>query len=180
MTRKAVLVLLVLALAAAPVFAQFRLEVGAVAPLGGGYFDSAHQFHNEEDIFGGKIFPVPELGLSFRIPLFGFMRLGVGIRAFSAIIQTVAFPTIYTEAMLGPLVLEAQLGGLAFASFGTLGSSFHTGVKVLIPDISAWLALGKKGIIRIGGGVIGIGGTDLIDTGFPVLYYAGAKIVLNP
>ncbi len=181
MTKKVILALLVLALAVAPVFAQFRLEVGAEVPLGGGYIDSSGNFHNEGSLFGSNIFPIPEVGLSYRIPVLGFMRVGAGLRAFSIIVQTIAFPNVYAEAKFGPFIVEAQVGGLAFASFGSGGTYFETGLNVLVPDISAWIGFGKDGAVRIGGGVIGLSGTKLDSTmTIPVIYYAGAKLILNP
>ncbi len=177
--KKSLVVLVILILLATPVFAQWRLDVGAIVPRGAGLSLGGET----EAIIGGvdmaawPFIPFPEAGLYYTGNL-GPVSLGIGVRAFTLILETILWPNAFAEVNLGPLAIQAQLGGGLFAMVG-VASSTATG-QVFMPDLSAWLKIGKKGNFRLGGGLIGlympeITGTDAI----PFLVYLGGKVAIE-
>ncbi len=183
MKKKAVLVLLVLALLAAPVFAGFRADLGINVPFASGIYSGGTldwSFLGSGGSF--PVIPIPEVGLSYQIPL-GFIHLGVGIRAMPLIIANVAWPNAYAEFNLGPVVLEAQLGGGAIGYYFAGGKpGLFTGA-FLLPDVSVWLAPGPKRSFRIGAGAFGIMSssaafTDITSIPVGLVFYGGVKFVL--
>jgi hypothetical protein len=185
MTKKAVLVLLVLALMAAPVFAGFRADLGINVPFGSGVYSGGTldwKFFGSGGSF--PVIPIPEVGLSYQVPL-GFIHLGVGIRALPLIVANVAWPNAYAEFNLGPVVLEAQVGGGAIGYYIAGGKpGLYTGA-VLLPDVSVWLAPGPKRSFRIGVGALGIMTSsdsfkDITSIPVGLFFYGGVKFVINP
>jgi len=88
----------------------------------------------------------------------------------------VIWPNAFAEIDLGPVVVEAQVGGGGFLFFG-LVSDFQTG-RVFFPDLSAWLKLGKEGNLRLGAGAIGVYLPEQTSD-LPIVFYLGGKIALT-
>jgi len=127
------------------------------------------------------IIPIPNMGLLFQIDM-GLLKLGLGAKIWSAILANLAYPMVQLEVALGNFMIDASVGGYYFAYY-TIPNVF--GVEpagFLIPDLSAWIALGKKKSFRLGGGVMGFTNVNYIaDIDFstlPFLAYAGIKVVL--
>jgi hypothetical protein len=177
--KKFMVVLAILVLVAVPTFAQWRLDVGAVVPRGVGLSigGTTTTTISGVDMASWPFIPFPEAALYYTGE-FGPISLGVGARAFTLILETILWPNAFVEVNLGPVALEAQVGGGLFAMFGLVSAS-ETG-KVFLPDVSAWFKIGKKGNFRLGGGLIGlympeITGTDAI----PFLLYLGGKVAIG-
>jgi len=177
--RRFMVVLAILVLVAVPTFAQWRLDVGAVVPRGAGLSigGSTETTISGVDMASWPFIPFPEAALYYTGD-FGPVSMGVGVRAFTLILETILWPNAFVEVNLGPVALEAQVGGGLFAMLG-LVSATETG-KVFLPDVSAWFKIGKKGNFRLGGGLIGlympeITGTDAI----PFLVYLGGKVAIG-
>lgn len=176
--KRFILIACLIAFLAAPAFSEWRLDAGFTAPrgtglvLGGGSINDIDGFQIENWPF----IPIPELGAYYFGEL-GPLRLAAGIRVFSAIVESVAWPNAVLEFQADHFVLEAQLGGGFFLPFGALGTQF-TGGKVFIPDLSAWYCLGKKGNLRLGAGLIGIYVPELLGDGIPCLLYFGGKVTV--
>ncbi|MCX7039286.1 MAG: hypothetical protein NT005_09180 [Spirochaetes bacterium] len=94
-------------------------------------------------------FLFPDIQLSYQ---FGgqVLRGGIGLRAFTLIIESAGWPIAYFEAELKPIVLRAEIGGGWFFAFGLANAS--TTARVVIADVSAswklaeWFRLGVGGL----------------------------------
>lgn len=90
-----------------------------------------------------------------------------------------AYPNAQVEIALGPLSIDASLGGYYFGLYAMDVDPILTNADLLIPEASAWLALGKKKAFRIGGGAIGLLPTSFDLSDVPMILYGGMKIVLE-
>jgi len=122
------------------------------------------------------ILPFPEASFYYQFTA-GPITLAPGIRCFTFILESVLWPNVMAELQLGPVFLQGQLGGLLFAVFG-LYSDAEFG-NVLLPDVSAWIGLGKERRFRLGGGVLGMMLPDLTTKGLAIVPYLGGKVSLD-
>ena len=170
---------LILAVSVPSGFSQLRFEIGASAPVTVGYFsgsggDYGDALSTVEEL---GILPIPNLALFLQADL-GLLKLAAGIKAHSLIIYTLAYPVAQLELALGPLSVDASLGGYYFG-YSALGNLFgFDQIDYLIPDFSVWLGLGKRNAIRLGGGAFGLVPATLEADTMPFIGYAGLKIVL--
>jgi hypothetical protein len=175
--KRTIFVILVAVLLAIPAFAEWRIDAGVIVPRGvGATIGGETQTTDAETLMNWPFIPIPDAGF-YYVGEAGPVRLGIGARAFSALVETVVWPNALLEIAAGPVTIEAQMGGGLFAMFGILGSQFETG-KVFIPDVSAWFNLGKKKIFRLGGGLIGAYMPELLGDGIPFLIYFGGKVAV--
>jgi hypothetical protein len=189
MNKKFLCIVLILALSASAAFSQIRFEIGANAPVAAGSASASSSaitdiFTTLND-FG--IIPIPNLALLLQANM-GFLKIGAGIKVQSLIVYNLAYPAAQVELSLGPLMVDASVGGYYFG-FYAIGNTYgiygldSTKPKYLIPDLSVWLALGNKHIFRLGGGVIGVMPLDSMSSlstlELPFVAYAGVKIVLE-
>lgn len=176
-------VLLVFVLAVPSAFGQWRFEIGANAPLSFGMLTG-----DEEDSVLGLadfsiveelgIIPIPNLAVFLEADL-SILKLGAGIKAWSAFgLANFAYPVLMAELALGPLFVDATVGGL-FYGYYTIGNIAGAGaMEYLVPDVSAWVALGKKRALRLGGGLLSIMQMGENMDVIPYIAYAGLKVVL--
>ena len=176
--RLTVLIVIGMIFAAIPALtAQARLDIGAVIPRGSGIAIGGNSATNYGTAIGNWPFiPIPDAGIYYQGDL-GMVKLGIGARAFSLIIETIAWPNAYAELDLGKFAIEAQFGGGAFLMFGIAPTQASFG-NSFIPDISAWFKLGKQGAFRLGGGLIGLYLPDILGDTLPFLFYLGGKASL--
>jgi hypothetical protein len=160
-----------------PVFGEFRVDLGADMPITVGTITGSGVTTSSEagEFFSDFHFPFPEAGLSYQFGI-GPVKLAPGIRVFTVILLTAAWPNVLAELQLGPVFVDAQIGGLLFGYFG-LGTGLEFG-QVLIPDVSAWFGFGKKKNFRIGAGVLGLMLPELTTEAMLIIPYAGLKIAL--
>jgi hypothetical protein len=118
------------------------------------------------------VLPLPEASLRYQMD-FGLLKAGAGLRAFSLIAETMAWPEAYAELDLGRASIEARLGGAAFLMFGISNQSAFG--RVLVPDLSAWLKLGGAGAFRLGAGAAGLYVPKAFGDPMTVLIYIGGK-----
>ena len=107
----------------------------------------------------------------------GLVKLGIGARAFSLLVETIAVPNAFAELDFGKIAIEAQVGGGAFVMFGFLPTQANIG-NYWIPDLSAWFKIGKKGSFRLGGGLVGLYLPAVMGNALPFLIYLGGKASL--
>lgn len=180
--KKFLICLLVAVAIATPAYSQLRFEVGVNAPISVGIasgdlgVESIDLTELQQDI---GIIPIANLGLFLRMKL-GFISLGAGVKAQSVFLAaTVAYPAALAEIALGPLVLEATLGGGYFGYY-VAGDAGSGALDLALPELSAWLALGKRKGFRLGVGAIGFASLSEFDLStVPFLAYGGIKIVLD-
>ncbi len=164
---------LAVALVAPPsVAAQARLDIGAIVPRGAGVASGGSSTSVGTFVDNWPFIPLPDAGIYYQGDL-GLLKLGIGARATTFILETIAWPNAYAELDLGPVAIQAQVGGGAFLMLGLVTSPVLG--KVLIPDISAWYKFGKKGIFRLGAGAIGLYVPDAFGDFTPFLIYIGGK-----
>lgn len=180
MKRFLLCVTLILAISAPAAFGQLRVELGGNAPMAVGSFsESGGDFSDimsSIDEFG--ILPIPNLGLLLQADL-GAVKVAVGIKAQSVILFSLAYPVAQMELALGNLSIDASLGGYYFGYFAIGNVYGFQQENIILPDLSAWLGIGRKNAFRIGGGAIGLIPTDLDLSAVPLIAYAGMKIVLE-
>jgi len=170
---------LIVAISAPAAFGQLRFEIGATAPLSVGYFSGSGGDYSDTlstiDELG--ILPIPNLALFLQADM-GIIKLAAGIRAHSLIIYTLAYPVAQVELALGPLSVDASIGGYFFG-YSAIGNLFGLDqIDFLVPDLSVWLGLGKRKSIRLGGGALGLIPSSMDTDIVPFIGYAGLKIVL--
>jgi hypothetical protein len=176
--KKSLVVIIILVLLAAPAFAQWRIDVGAIVPRGVGLSigGSTETSISGVDMEAWPFIPLPEAGLYYT-GAFGPVSLGIGVRAFTLIVETILWPNAFAELTLGPVALQAQFGGGFFAMFGLVSASEFG--EVFIPDLSAWFKIGKKGNFRLGAGLVGLYMPEITETdAIPFLMYLGGKVAI--
>ncbi|GAB1484821.1 hypothetical protein MASR2M78_36390 [Treponema sp.] len=173
--KRFLLILVVAVVFALPAFAEFRADIGVDIPRGiGGVVDNNADISKEAvDFFNEYIFPIPEGGLYYQHP-FGPVRIGVGARIYTFILESIFWPNAFVEADLWKFTFELQTGGALFGMFG-LYNNIEFG-KVFIPDLSAWFRIGKT--FRIGAGATGLMIPEMTDD-LVFVYYLGAKFALT-
>jgi hypothetical protein len=160
-----------------PAASEVRLDIGVMVPRGAGLTLGGSTTTTLGSNLGNWPFiPLPEAGIYYQGDL-GMLKLGIGARAYSVLLETILWPNGYAELDLGKVAIEAQMGGGAFLMLGMLPTKFETG-KVFIPDVSAWFKIGKKGNFRLGGGFIGLYVPDAFGDVMPFLLYLGGKASL--
>jgi hypothetical protein len=174
MRKKLLLVTAVLLVLSLPAFAEFRLDLGFDAPLWIGVSSSSGESVN---IQAAQFWPIPAVSLDYFWRV-GPVDLGGGLRLYSVIVESMMWPNIVAEVNLDPVVIQAQLGGLAFLAFGATGTNLATGA-VVIPDLSAWFAFGKEKNLRVGGGIMGIYAPDALGKYMPWIVYLGFHVALG-
>jgi hypothetical protein len=190
--KKFILVLLIAIALVVPAAAQLRIDVGLMKPLGIGITNLPEASSELKDLSETMTKQVwlflPEVGAYYELKLDPLpLKLGFGARAFSFLVIGAAWPNVFAELQLGPVFVEAQLGGLFFGYYALndFGGEFG---KVFLPDLSAWIALGQKKSFRLGGGALMFYAPEFVDaladsTGrvlVPFIYYASAKFVIRP
>jgi len=171
--------ILILAVSVPSGFSQLRFEIGASAPVSVGYVSGTGGDYGDtlSTIEELGILPIPNLALFLQADL-GLLKLAAGIKAHSLIIYTLAYPVVQLEMALGPLSVDASLGGYYFG-YSALGNLFGLEqIDYLVPDLSVWLGLGKRNAIRLGGGALGLIPATMETDIMPFIGYAGLKIVL--
>ncbi|HPE36001.1 MAG TPA: hypothetical protein PK625_02555 [Spirochaetales bacterium] len=164
--RKYALVAVLLALVAAPAaMAQFRVDVGFDAPMYVG-LSSFGETSTGESIAVPSFIPLPFAQGSFQLDL-GIIKAGIGIKAYTLIIESLGWPVLWAEMDFDPIVLNLTVGGGAFLYFGALGNGMLD-VHFIIPDLSAMFKLGR--FTRLGLGVMTFVGSETQDV-FPFIAY---------
>ena len=160
-------------LAAAPGSPQARFDFGAMVPRATDLdFGNEVSRNVEGFLMEWPIVPLPEVDFHYQWSL-GPFRLGLGARAFSILVENIAWPDACAELALGRIAIEAHAGAGAFAMFG-IRNQFAFG-DVAIPDLSVWLKLGKRDVFRLGGGVLGLCVPPAFGDAMFMLVYLGGK-----
>lgn len=155
--------------------AQVRFDLGVDVPRGVGAVVGSSVGGTDFSGLGASFFPFPEASVYYSFGG-GLITGGIGLRAFTLILESVAWPNAFVELSLGPVVIEAQVGGGLFLIAG-LATDAQFG-KIFFPDLSAWFKIGKS--FRLGLGAIGlfVPGVDL-SVDLPFVYYFGAKFIIS-
>jgi len=114
---------------------------------------------------------LPDLRLYYQFGE-GFLQAGIGIRAYTLIIESLVFPEAFIEMNLKPFVISASVGGYLFGVIGIANTG--STADLILPDVSAYWAINNW--FRIGGGVLMFAPLDASWTqNFGYVGYFGAK-----
>ncbi|MDX9783976.1 MAG: hypothetical protein RBT72_04390 [Spirochaetia bacterium] len=179
MKKRWFLLVIVLLLSASTAFAEFGFELGAQIPIGvGGLTSSLNLSSDYEDIISVAGFlPIPTASLLFQSGL-GSFKLGGGIRVYSLILASMAYPLIQAELGLGDFSIDMGMGGFLLGYYAIGGYSGIEAIDLLLPELSLWYSLGARKLFRVGLGALGFIPTDFDFSGIPFLFYGGFKVVL--
>ena len=157
-------------------FAQFRIDLAIDVPvkIGISVSDLEGDSTNESiDVLEFGTFPVPEALFAYQTSL-GPVKVGGGLRVFSLILESIAWPHIYSEIDLSPIVINAGIGGGAFMMFG-LYNDVNT-ANLFIPDMHIAYKFGDT--FRLGIGAMGFTGSDIYSDAFPYMIYLTGRFSL--
>jgi hypothetical protein len=117
--------------------------------------------------------PLPYLEIAYQFGD-GFLTGGIGLRAYTLIVEFMGWPMGYVELNLAPVVLRAELGGGAFFLFGIINQLYCTEytLQVMIPDISASFAFTDW--FRAGAGITMVAPIGNLDN-FGWIFYIDAR-----
>lgn len=93
--------------------------------------------------------PLPCVELAYQFGD-GFLRGGIGVRAYTVLVEFVGWPMGYVEVALDRLVLRAELGGLGVFAFGVANGLLST--DFVAADLQAGYAVFPW--LRLGAGVL--------------------------
>lgn len=178
MKRILVILMVLLALAATPAVAQWRVDLGVNIPAVVGFsvsdIGTGESANESVNILETLTIVLPEVGVSYYGSV-GPVTLGGGLRGFTFLVQTLGYPYLYAEMELGPVVGQFSVGGLLFPYFGIVNGMGAE--SVVIPDLSAYLKLGEN--FRLGAGAAALMGLETGTDAFPYLIYLSGKFVLD-
>jgi hypothetical protein len=174
MKKIAIIGLILVMLCAVISFAQPRIDLGIDVPFLFGINFSGSGGSNVS-AFSQFTALLPEFAIHYVIDL-ELIKIGLGVRMFTFIIESIGWPNAFVEVNLDPLVLSAELGGGLYFLFGLYNTAGT--MPLLLGDISA--AFKFTDWFRIGIGVFTIGEGDpaiaFSDEGvLPYAVYAFAK-----
>lgn len=167
MKKLAILLALVLLVAVPAAFSQFRADIGFNAPISIG-FSSPELGVESLDVL--NFIPLPFGQIAYGLDL-GPITVGLGLKAYTAIVLSVAWPTLFVELDLDPIVLTASAGGGLFMFFGVIGAG-TLDTNMFIPELAAHLKLGR--VARLGLGAMTFVASE--DQGvFPYIFYGSLQ-----
>ncbi len=174
--KKLILIGIIILMVIPGAFAQFRIDLAIDVPvkLGVSVSDLNGGSANESvDVLEFGTFPIPEALFAYQTSL-GPVKVGAGIRVFSLILESIAWPHLYTELDLSPIVINAGIGGGGFMLFG-LYNNVDT-ANLLIPDMHIAYKFGDT--FRLGIGAMGFTGNDLNTDVLPYIVYLTGRFSL--
>lgn len=174
--KKVVIAVLILVVAGASAFADWRADIGMDIPwrLGATVQDAVGDTQSESlDVLSEFTFLLPEVMIGYEAQV-GPLNLGVGGRLFTFILESLVYPVGFAELDAGPVAVNLNVGGGGFLFFG-LYNNFHT-ASLYIPDLSVHAKLGKS--LRLGLGAATFLGGETQEV-FPYLIYLSGKFVVR-
>jgi hypothetical protein len=150
---------------------QFRMDANLSVPVYWGFFAGTLG-----GTYGQAIsfaFVIPEFDMYAQLNL-GMFRMGIGVRMFTVILESVIFPDIYAELNIDPIVIRLGVSGGGIMLFGlvTYGPEFG---PVIAPDLQVSFKIAE--IFRVGAGF-----TVIMDLAHPDIGvfapYLNAKLVI--
>lgn len=146
-------------------FAQVRLDLAIEVPVILGITAKSNDSNLNDSINLLKdigTFTFPSAMVAYQFPI-GPVKTGIGLKAYSIIFETIAWPYAYVELDLSPIVINAGVGGLGFLWFGLWNNA--AGSNILIPDIHIAYKIGKT--FRLGLGAIAFTGIEGLESVVP-------------
>jgi hypothetical protein len=154
--------------------AQFRLDANIQVPF---YMGINLAAFGASGVSGGtsitSFLPFPSVEGMYQFGS-GPLRFGVGLRAYTFIIESIAWPDAFVELELSPVVIRADVGGGAWLLFG-LYNNADTAAMV-IPQLDVAFKLADW--FRLGVGAIAVAPFQHLDNFGYAIYASGRFTVL--
>ena len=167
--KKIIFAGIIILVAISGVSSQVRLDLAIEVPKAAGFnADSGNElFDGSVDFFSQYTLPIPSAMAAYQFSL-GPIHTGIGLKAYSAILLSLAWPYAYAELDLSPIVINVGIGGGAFMVFGMV-NTINT-ANVFMPDFHIAYKFGDT--FRLGIGAVGITG-ELFDSSgaFPYVFF---------
>ncbi len=149
--------------------AQFRLDANIQVPV---YMGINLDAFGTSGLSGGTsigaFLPFPSVEAMYQFGG-GPLRLGVGLRAYTFIIESVAWPDAFVELELSPFVLRADVGGGAWLLFGLYNNAATA--AMVIPQLEVSWKLADW--FRLGAGVIAVAPFEALSNFGYAAYVSG-------
>jgi len=173
--KKTFLLIVALCVLAVPAaFAQLRADIGINAPFLIG-IEAPNLGAEGESVKIPAFLPIPYVQLAYNFDL-GQINLGVGLKAYTAIIASMLYPVAYVEFDADPITVSASVGG-GFYAFLVLTESIADFAPLIIPDVSINYRLGKS--FRLGLSALTFYFSEIDQQVFPYAVYFSAKFTLD-
>lgn len=175
--KKVALIAIAVLLLSPMAFADWRADIGVDIPWKIGLTidsGSGDPLTETLDILEQFTFLLPEVFIGYEFPL-GPVRLGLGGRIFTFLVESLIYPAAFAEIALGPVAVNLNVGGYAFGLFG-LYNHMETG-ELLIPDLSAHIMFGES--LRIGIGTAALIFEQAAGEVVPFIVYISGKFVIR-
>jgi len=164
MTRRTILVLLLAAAAIAPAAADSQVDIGVNVPV---VIGVSYQGERASEQIPVRL-PIPDLMYNYYF-LDNGLKLGVGVRVWTIILATGAYPIASVEFETKRLLLNAHIGGGIFGYLTPVPevSGTETG-RVFLPEVSA--AFRFTDWFSVGGAFLGVYVPELTQDGLGYLF----------
>lgn len=134
--------------------AQLRLDMDVNVPIYFGFSSGG----SADGAWNQYFIPFPDARLAYQFGG-GLIDWGVGVRAFTFIIENILYPEAYIEFNVDRVTFSLNLGGFAFLQFGLLSAALQdAGINnlsgfrdVILPDLN--VAFRVNDWFRLGGGI---------------------------
>jgi hypothetical protein len=128
---------------AAVAYSELRVDIGISVPL---YFGIVIDTGDETTgDWADYTFVIPDLAVNYIFDL-SLIKLGVGIRAFTFLVESLIMPNILAEVNLGPFVVHGSIFGAIFMPFGLYNDFFFEEIGLFDLNVSyklvEWFRLG--------------------------------------
>jgi hypothetical protein len=120
------------------------------------------------------LFLLPTIEASYQIGE-GPVRFGVGAKAVTFILESLAWPTSFVEIDLNQMVIRGELGGGLFVSFGRVNEVPHGSWTWVVPQIDVGFRLTNW--FRPSIGIIALAPFDNMNN-FGFLLYLNARFII--
>ncbi len=150
---KKILFLFLLILISIPIFAGFQTDIDVHMPY---YMGVALEDQSAGDAME-YAFIIPDARFTYYLGL-DFLKVGVGLKAYTIILQSFIYPTLNVESHIGPLVLNANAGGYIYGLFGLI-NSIESG-ELLFGEASVAY---RFGVFSLGTGVVLMSSPELLS-----------------
>jgi|GEM_PF-1254861 len=176
--KKTMLLLLLICTAYQFAAAQVHMEIGFNAPIGFTIINDSGEYSDFTNILKEVgILPIPFA--SVYVGAFGQNAgIGIGIKAHTAIIATIAYPSVMGEINISRFSVQAALGGLYMFHYVLGEGAGFTEIPVFAGDLSLWFGLDKRRIFQLGAGAMAIFPSDFSFSEVPIIGWAGVKASL--
>jgi hypothetical protein len=152
--------------------AQFRLDANIQVPFYMGINLDTFGGSSGSGLSGGTsigaFLPFPSVEADYQFPL-GPVRLGVGLKAYTFIIESIAWPNAFVEVELSPFVIRADVGGGAWLLFGLYNNAAAAAMVIPQLDVSWKIA----DWFRLGAGVIAVAPFEALSNFGYAVYVSG-------